>query len=223
MRSAIILCGGKATRMGELCKEIPKILMKVGTKTILDHQISLLRKASVQRIILAVGHLKEILKEEVGNKRDEIEIVYSDEVIPLGTAGAFKNAFKYLDDDESCFGLNGDIVMPSFDPSKLEQFADPTASMVVTTTEWKIPYGMVEPKTGVDFGLVEKFVEKKPVLINAGFYLIKPKARDLFPDRGSIETDVFEKIDDCGYFKYAKDDWYDIGTPQTLEKANEAV
>lgn len=217
--SAIILCGGKATRMGDLCVSTPKILMEVKGETILEHQIEMLRKADVQKVVLAVGHLKETLRSEVGDTCRGVDIVYSEEDEPLGTGGAFKNAFKHVDGD--CFGLNGDIFMPGFNPSLLEKTNLPQADIVVTTMTYTPPYGMVVPLDGVDYGLVDRFEEKKPVMCNAGVYLIKESAKKLFPNKGSIEYDVFESMHvRCGYLKY-NGKWFDLGTPEDLNRANQ--
>jgi len=225
MRSAIILCGGKATRMGDLCESTPKVLMKIGDKTILEHQIELLRKSNIHRVILAVGHLMNCIKEEVGNSCRGVEILYSEESEPLGTAGAFKNAFSYLDDEEMCFGLNGDIFMPDFQTNIFEKTSQCIESDIcVSTFSWTPPFGIVKPLEDGDrnFGTVSEFIEKKPVMVNAGFYIIKPQARPLFPNKGSIEYDVFEKGAKCSYYLY-NGVWFDCGTPERLDEVNEYI
>ena len=95
---AIILCGGLATRLGETTKTIPKILLDIADKTVLDWQIQLLRDANVREIILASGHLHHVLYERVGICRSGMRIRYAKEEKRLGTGARFKtrwNRFRH--------------------------------------------------------------------------------------------------------------------------------
>lgn len=217
IKSAIILCGGKATRMGNLCKKTPKALMQVGNMTILQHQATLLKRHGVSRMILAVGHLMNEIKNIVGDSLLGVDVIYSEEEKSLGTAGAISNAFKHTDINEDVFVLNGDVFIPNFSLNNLILLK--SSNIMIAATEWTPPYGIIERKNGVDYGNIDKFLEKKPVLINAGLYLIEASAKPLFPSIGSVEKDVFEK-NKCGYCVH-HGTWFDLGTPKDLERANE--
>ena len=110
---AIILCGGLATRLGETTKTIPKILLEIAGKTVLEWQIRLLIEAGVTEVILASGHLHDALYEQVGTTYAGMCIRYAKEEEPLGTGGAIQNAMQQIQ-TSPFFVLNGDILLANF-------------------------------------------------------------------------------------------------------------
>jgi D-glycero-alpha-D-manno-heptose 1-phosphate guanylyltransferase len=93
---AIILCGGLATRLGETAKTLPKILLEIAGKTVLEWQTHLLMGAGVTEVILASGHLHDVLYERVGEVYAGMRIRYAKEEKRLGTGGAIQNAMKQV-------------------------------------------------------------------------------------------------------------------------------
>ena len=93
---AIILCGGLATRLGEETKTIPKILLDIAGKTVLDWQIQMLKDANIQEVILASGHLHDALYKRVGTYYEDVKIRYAKEKKRLGTGGAILNAMQHV-------------------------------------------------------------------------------------------------------------------------------
>ena len=79
---AIILCGGLSTRLGDITKDTPKILLEIGNRTILDIQLELLKEAEVDQVTLASGHLHQVLYDQVGESRSGVQIQYAKEVHP---------------------------------------------------------------------------------------------------------------------------------------------
>ena len=67
-RQAIILCGGLATRLGDTTKTVPKVLLEIAGRTVLEWQIQLLKHANVEDVILVSGHLHNVLYEHIGNR-----------------------------------------------------------------------------------------------------------------------------------------------------------
>ena len=110
---AIILCGGLATRLGEAAKTVPKVLLEIAGKTVLEWQIRLLREAGVTTVVLASGHLHDVLYEQVGENYAGIRIRYAKEETRLGTGGAILNAMKQIN-TSPFFVLNGDILLADF-------------------------------------------------------------------------------------------------------------
>jgi histidinol-phosphate phosphatase family protein len=97
---AVILCGGRGTRLGELAQTVPKPLLPVGGRPVLDHTLECLAKAGVRRFILAAGFLGEqIAAYYAGPRADGLEIETAIEPRPLGTAGAVRALVERLDDD----------------------------------------------------------------------------------------------------------------------------
>ena len=110
---AIILCGGLSTRLGTITENVPKILLEIGGCTVLDYQLSLLREAGVNEVVLASGHLHDALYTAVGESCQGIRIHYAREETRLGTGGAIKNAMRYVS-SSPFFVLNGDILLKDF-------------------------------------------------------------------------------------------------------------
>ena len=86
---AIILCGGLATRLGETTKTVPKVLLEIAGKTVLAWQIRLLKEAGVTEVVLASGHLHDVLYERVGVNYAGLRIRYAKEEKRLGRVVRF--------------------------------------------------------------------------------------------------------------------------------------
>jgi NDP-sugar pyrophosphorylase family protein len=112
MLPVAILAGGLATRLRPLTETIPKSLVEIGGEPFLWHQLRLLRKNGVSRVVLCVSHLGEMVRDSVGDGRQfGLDIDYSfDGAVMLGTAGALKKAQSQL--GESFFVLYGDSYLP---------------------------------------------------------------------------------------------------------------
>ena len=93
---AIILCGGLATLLGAVTKAVPKVLLDIADRTVLDWQLQLLKAAGVREVILASGHLHNVVYERVGGCRGGVRIRYAKEEQRLGTGGAIRNAMKQI-------------------------------------------------------------------------------------------------------------------------------
>jgi len=108
----IILAGGLATRLSHLTEDLPKSLVEIMGRPFLDYQIDLLRRAGIDNIVLCVGHLGRQIENYCGNgKKHGVSICYSYEDMPLGTAGALKNAASLLNDVFLC--MYGDSYLPA--------------------------------------------------------------------------------------------------------------
>ena len=107
----VILAGGMATRLGDLTRGHPKSLLKIQDKPVLEYQLELLRKAAIGDVVLCLGHLGKQIERYFGDgNRFGVNIRYSIEDKPLGTAGALRNAMGLLDDIFFC--LYGDSYLP---------------------------------------------------------------------------------------------------------------
>ena len=96
---AVILAGGRGTRLKPLTNTIPKPLVLLGDKPILFHLLDMLQNQGVDEVIITLGYLGEIIEKALKNYKSEMKISFSYENEPLGTAGAVKNAAKDIDGD----------------------------------------------------------------------------------------------------------------------------
>ncbi len=177
--TAVIMAGGYGTRLRPMTDDLPKSMLPVGDRPILEHIVERLRLAGIRRVNLSTHYKKEVISQHFGDGRDfGVEIQYVEEDQPLGTAGAL----GLLDEsDEPLLIINGDILtqldfqaMLSF---HLEHRADMTVA--VKQQEMQIPFGVVE----TDGALVTQISEKPAIrhFINAGIYLLSTAVRRYIP------------------------------------------
>jgi mannose-1-phosphate guanylyltransferase len=219
---AVILAGGEATRLRPLTCNTPKMMVPVSNRPFFEHLIDYLKKHNVVDIILAVGKSSEQIQDYFGDgSRLGVRLTYSVENLPLGTAGAVKNAEGFLGD--SFVVLNGDV-FTDIDLSHMVHLHErnrAVVSLALTPVDDPTIYGVVETDSG---GRVKRFIEKPPPdkvttnMINAGIYILEPDILSwIAPATFSMfERDVFPPLLEkgrviCGY-PFA-DYWIDIGTP----------
>jgi mannose-1-phosphate guanylyltransferase len=223
--NAIILCGGLSTRLGDITKTIPKILLQIGDKTVLDWQLLSLKRAGVTSVVLAAGHLAKELYDTVGDTRLGIDIQYAIEDKKLGTGGAIKHGMAYIDkQDAPTIILNGDV-LTTIDLQDMISYLQPESDGIILGAY--VPdvasYGTLE--YGDDYAL-RAFKEKegihKPGYQNGGIYIFTPQIKKYFPaqDTFSIEYDVFPHIKHLYVYESDKP-WIDIGVPERLAWARE--
>jgi len=223
---AIILCGGFSTRLGLIAQDVPKILLKIGNRTVLDCQVDLLREAGVDEVILASGHLHDVLHTEVGESHRGVRIYYSREEQSLGTGGAIRNAMRYLS-TYPFFALNGDILLKDFPLCRMSKFFSPKMDglLLGALVDDIRPYGEIVS----DYrGKIETFREKQPIrqsgYVNCAIYLLNQSIANCFPKRKqfSIERAVFPYVPNLYVFK-ATTDWIDVGVPERLAHARHHI
>ncbi|MFX1493915.1 MAG: sugar phosphate nucleotidyltransferase [Promethearchaeota archaeon] len=230
MVKGIILSGGFGTRLRPLTCFIPKSLIPVVNKPVIERQILLLRSTGVKEVVLAVSVMSDIVKNYFKDgKKFGIKISYTNEKHPMGTAGAIKLAESYLDDD-NFFMLNGDVIL-NYNFKEMLNFHEKSygiGTIASKIVEDPSPYGVliVDPETNQLY----KFLEKSeysppngkiiPMPVNAGVYILEP---DIFsyikPNKKvSIERDIFPKVlvDKKMYHFPITGIWKDIGKPYEL-------
>jgi len=223
----MILCGGPGAGMGPITQSIPKPMMPVGYKPIAEHIILRLKKQGIYNFILAVSHLGEHLVRYFGDGSSlGVRIDYSFEKVPLGTAGAIKNAERKL--NGTFLVVYGDILFnEDLDVGKLISFHNEKkaiATMVLAKVEDASRFGLVSiDNEGRVIAFREKPRQAVPGLVNAGIYVFDPEIFSYIPSSmpSSLEEDVFPILADRGklYAFVYKGYWMDIGEPEDYEKA----
>jgi len=224
-KKAIILCGGKGTRLEPLTLEVPKSLITVHKKTLIEHLLDLFKKYNVTEIILAVGHMKDQIIEYFGNgKKFGVHISYIEENIPLGTAGPLKLAKNNL--NETFFVTNGDELKDIDLNVMYELHKKNNAKITIALTQVKDPTQYGVAKMNAD--KIIKFIEKPKLedapskLINSGFYIIEPEIINLIDDGFvMLEKSIFPKLaEQEKLFGYQfTGQWFDTGNFERWEKA----
>jgi len=220
---ALILVGGKATRLVPLSVNTPKSLVPVVNVPILEHVINHVKEHGIREIILAQGHLAHSIEAYFGDgSRLGVAIYHSYEDVPLGSAGAAKNAAKYL--DGPFLVLNSDVFSDIDFSAMLRLHQERGAKATIATTPVEDPtmYGLVESDAT---GRVRRFLEKPKReevttnMINAGAWFVEREVLALVPANinFSFERNVFPALVGGGQPVYAfgaSGYWIDMGTPE---------
>ena len=221
---AAIIAGGLARRLRPVTEEIPKALVSVAGKPIIEWQINWLKKYGVNTIVVLSGYLHEKIIEFLGSgKRFGISVVYSIEDAPLGTGGALNNAANVLS-DEVFVAVNGDIITNIQVDRLVKALEDDDSSlMAMALVPLKSPYGIVELNPD---GKVAAFREKpvlKDYLINAGVYVMKPEIFKYVPVKGDLEKTTFPTLAAQNRLKgvvFEDVYWRSIDTVKDVEEAS---
>ena len=227
---AVILAGGKGTRLGELTREIPKPLVQVGNVPILEHQLNLLKEYDITKSLIIVGHLHKKIEDFVkdGSKWG-MKISCFKEKEPLGTAGALSLVRNQLED--SFFVLYGDVMM-DVNLKRIHDFhkqKNADATLVVHPNDHPYDSDLVE----CDSNSLIKAFHPKPHeknkfyknLVNAGVYLFNKKLIDYIPSGESVDfgKSIFPSlVNDQKLYAYNTSEYLkDMGTPERLQKVTE--
>jgi D-glycero-alpha-D-manno-heptose 1-phosphate guanylyltransferase len=194
MREAIILAGGKGTRLSSVVSDVPKPMAPVAGRPFLEYLLDRLILHRFDRLILSVGYMSNIIIEHFGDIYKNISISYVKEEKPLGTGGAIKNCMDKVDGDYALI-LNGDTYA-EIDYSGMINYYLNKRNLVLCAIEVDNAsrYGSLEIKDGFLVGFKEKGISNKG-FINSGCYVIGKNQIDLLPTKHefSFETDFLEQ------------------------------
>ena len=228
---AVIMAGGKGTRIASVTSDIPKPMIPICEKPILQHQIECLKAQDITDITLIVGHLGHVIKKyfEDGSKFG-VSIRYIVEEQPLGTAGAL----FYLKEDiqEDFILLNGDIIFDVDFERFMKYHKEKGGYATILTHPNSHPYDSGLVVTNAD-GLVTKWMHKEDERlyyknrVNAGLHILSPKVLELFTEakKTDLDRDVLkllipqQKLVAYDSPEYVKD----MGTPDRYQKVTEDV
>ncbi len=229
---AVILAGGKGSRLMPATHEIPKPMLRVAGRPILERIVTHLVGFGIQRVVIAVGYLHEQIEEHFGDgERFGCQILYlrEDPATPLGTGGPLAMLDGlYPDADSSVLVLNGDLITQFNVADLLESHRESGSSLTIgaVTYTHEIPFGVLEIGNN---GLVSA-ISEKPILektVSAGIYACEPGILRRLP-RGQFMP-MTHIIDDCLLRKEeisiwnCGSEWSDIGRPQDLARAKGQV
>jgi mannose-1-phosphate guanylyltransferase len=228
---ALILAGGKGTRLRPLTVYTPKPIVPICNRAFLLYQIDTLKRAGVTDITLSLSYQPEKIEQLLGDGSNfGVKLKYTVEPQPMGTAGAYKFAEDLIREPTVVF--NGDILTDLDLKTVIRQHKErkAIATIVLTPVEDPSMYGVVETDPE---GRVLRFLEKpKPEdttcrNINAGTYVLEPSVLDLIPkgENHSFEYGLFPNLLKRGepFFAHIpqRTYWLDIGTPARYLQAHQ--
>ena len=225
IKEAIVLAGGKGTRLRSVVADVPKPMAEVGDKPFLDHLLQKIISHGIERIVLSVGYKKEVIEDYFGNSFQGAEIVYAVEEEALGTGGAIKLALESCI-DEQVFVFNGDTYLDLNLEAFATQHLESGKSISLALKEMNSPdrYGTVEVKYSRITDFREKQTGVESGLINAGVYALKSSLmqNEVLPTVFSFESEILEKKKDnwvIGAFT-TNGFFVDIGVPEDYRRAH---
>lgn len=223
-RRAVILAGGKGSRLHPYTTVFPKPLMPLGEKPILEIVLNQLKQAGVEHVTLAVGYLAELIQAYFGQgEKLGLRIDYSREEKPLGTAAPLKLVPQL---EEDFLVMNGDVLcnLDYADMFRFHRKHGGLASVGTYNKEVFINLGVLELG---DDQRIQNYIEK-PTLkyqVSMGIYYFKPEILDLIPHNRYFDLpDLMLKLIERGDAPraYTFDDlWLDIGRQQDYAKAQD--
>jgi mannose-1-phosphate guanylyltransferase len=223
---AVVLVGGEGTRLRPLTANVPKPLLPLVDRPILDHVLDHLLRHGIREVIMSSPYLESTFHDFIQSRHGEPAITWVTEREPLGTGGAIVSVLDGL--DEPFFALNGDI-LTDLDLTAMREFSARSNAQVTIALQRVAdprPFGLVvsdERQRILEFR--EKPSQPIPGEINAGTYLIAPEVLRAWPAGSplSIERDVFPDVIQSGarVVGFSADAyWIDLGTPDSYLQAH---
>jgi len=169
--AAVVMVGGEGKRLLPLTQDLPKPMLPIGDKPLLERTIARLREAGIRRVLLATHYKPQAFAEHFANGESfGVEIDYVQEEQPLGTAGALAS----LATKERLLVMNGDVFTEVNYRALLDFHEDSKADLTVGVRnyEFKLPYGVVQMEAEAVTSIEEKPMQR--LFVNAGVYLLEP-------------------------------------------------
>jgi len=223
------MAGGEGTRLRPLTSNIPKPMMPVANKPMMEHIVRLLRQHGFTEIVVTLAFLPQAIRTYFGDGSEfGVRMRYATEETPLGTAGSVRNAMDEL--DERFLVISGDV-LTDIDLTALVEYHEHTKAMAtigLRRVEDPVEFGIVITR---EDGTVERFLEKPTWgqvfsdTINTGIYVLEPGVFDFIADGKPVDfsSDVFPALLDAGHPVYGKvleGYWEDVGTLDAYSRAH---
>jgi NDP-sugar pyrophosphorylase family protein len=222
--TAIILAGGRGTRLGALTTDTPKPMLPIGGRPFIEYLIWQLAGAGIDRVVISCGYLGDAIRSHFGDGEAwGLRIDYSSEDSPLGTGGAARLASNLVDEERFLL-LNGDSVCEVDCGKVLRQSCEPGLLGAMTLT--RVPDGRRFGSVELDesgsrvIAFRQNDPREAPALVNAGVYALGHELVTFIPEDGpsSLERDVLPRL--AGRIAGVVSDGYfiDMGLPATYEE-----
>jgi dTDP-glucose pyrophosphorylase/CBS domain-containing protein len=223
--SAVIMAGGYGKRLLPLTERVPKPMLPVGDRPLLELTIQQLRRSGIREVNLTTHYLSDSIKDHFGDgERFGVRLSYLQENHPLGTAGGLRQMQR---PDGPFVVINGDILtgLPFHEMLAYHRQHRAVMTVGVRKYEMQVPFGVVECEDLRITGVQEK--PSFGFFINAGTYLLDPAACDFIPDGQPFDmTDLIHKLVEAGKHVVSfpiVEYWLDVGRHEDYQKAQQDV
>lgn len=226
------MAGGEGTRLRPLTSNLPKPMMPIANRPMMEHIVDLLRRHGFDDIVVTVAFMPNAIRNHFGDGSEfGVRITYATEEVPLGTAGSVRNAMEHL--DERFLVISGDVLT---DVDLEAVYADHVARGAMATI------GLVQVENPLEFGIVitrddgsvERFLEKPSWgqvfsdTINSGIFVLEPEIFEHIPAGRPVDFsgEVFPALLEVGapvFGSVAEGYWEDVGTLEAYLRAHKDV
>lgn len=226
IRRALILAGGKGLKMRPFTYEMPKALIPLNGRPVLEHSIELLRRYDIRELVISIGYQGQKIKQHFGDgSRYGVRITYLEQgKNETGTAQPVLQAKKYFG-DQPFIVYYGDV-LANIDLHDMIDYHVSTSGLVtmaLTSVNRPSDWGVVRVQGSKVYSFLEKPDHRKNLshLINAGIYIFEPKAFGYLATAKRLERDVFLKLVEQGKLSgyVFAGQWFDVGDPTSYEAA----
>jgi NDP-sugar pyrophosphorylase family protein len=216
---AIILAGGKATRLGEVARGQPKSLVPIAGHPLAEYQVSQLVRAGVERIIVSCARAQDrVFLAKLSGLGAEIVAVAEPE--PLGRGGGLRFAAEHREESGPIYAFNGDELHDVDLEALLDAHREREAAATIVVAPLISQFGVVELADG---DRIAGFREapRLPHWVNAGVYVLDEEALARMPERGDHEQTTFPELAEEGkLFAFRHEGlWITVNTPKDLQRA----
>lgn len=198
-RTAVVLSGGEGIRLRPITADLPKGLVKVGGKPLLQWVVEWLKTNGVSNIVIGVAYLKEQIIDFFGDgTRFGVRIQYSVHSVPGGTGEGFGLAISRYVDDQTFFALNGDQITDLRLKSIFAKHRKTASISTIAVVHPRLPFGLVKVD---EHDYCRGFLEKpllRDVNISSGIYVFEKEIVKHLPRIGDVERTTFPKLSRIG-------------------------
>ena len=229
MKTAIIIAGGEGSRLMPLTKDIPKTLVEVGGKPMLQWVLEWLKTQGIEHLVIGVAYKKEKIFEFMKkNSNFGFKVDFSEHTLDGGTAEAFRLAITRFVKDEEFLAMNSDE-LTNMSLKEMEMGHKENggiATMAIAPFHCRFSIVKQDQQTGevTDFEYGKKL---QHVPVSIGIYIFNRKILESIPNTGSIETETFARLagngNIFGYMLSGKEEWVSVNTQKDIKEAEAAL
>ncbi len=220
--TAVILAGGDGVSLRPITYEIPKPLIPIHGRPVLEHQVGMLKDSGISHIVLSVGYMKEKIKEHFGNGSGlGVSIDYVEEDKPLGTGGPLLLAKSFIKGTVAVMNVDTLMAPDIREMYEFHKAQGRLATILLMSTSEPSKFGVAKVKGGRITEFCEKPKRSHSNIANAGFYLIEPGLLGMMPRKRFMLESFFNELAKKGQLSGFLHDGnvFDIGTHEGYSRA----
>lgn len=219
----VILAAGKGTRMGELTKNIPKPMLRVAGKNLIEHKLDATPLGQISEIVLVVGYLQDVIRDYFGNEYKGVPIRYVEDTIQ-GTGKAVWNAQDVL--NEPFLVMMGDDI---YHPQDIATIMRTKGGILLDRVKREVKSGKVIIENHAIIDIVEGAILQPGEPINAALYHLTPQVFDFDlvktqdKDEWGLPQTLIARAHDYPLIPVYATKWIQITVPEDIEKAEKEL